>query len=260
MSASRSILARTAVIAAVALIVAVIVGPMLTGWRATGQMVAAPTASDTAGSVKGITVVGTGKVTLKPDLATIVVGVQAQATTAAKAQSQASAATAKIIAAVKGQGVADADITSQWISLQPQYDYSANGAAPPRVTGYLANQSLAVKVRQIDKAGPVIDAAVGAGANQVGGISFSVADPTGATAQARTAAMADAKQRAQSLAQGAGISLGAVVAVSEVASPSPTPIPYAAAVPAAGDISKTPVQVGTTEVEVDVQVTFAIGS
>lgn len=185
MSASRSILARTAVIAAVALIVAVIVGPMLTGWRAMGQVVAALTAGDTAGSVKGITVVGTGKVTLKPDLATIVVGVQAQATTAAKAQSQASAATAKIIAAVKGQGVADADITSQWISLQPQYDYSANGAAPPRVTGYQANQSLAVKVRQIDKAGPVIDAAVGAGANQVGGISFSVADPTGATAQAR---------------------------------------------------------------------------
>lgn len=260
MSASRSILARTAIIAAVALLVALVVGPMLTGWRATGQVAAAPTPGDTGASVKGITVVGTGKVTLSPDLATINVGVQAQAATAAKAQSQASAAMARIISAVKGQGVADADMTSQWLSLQPQYDYSANGASPPRVTGYQATQSLSVKVRKVDKAGPVIDAAVAAGANQVGGISFSVGDPTAATAQARTAALADAKQRAQSLAKAAGVTLGSVVSVSEIASPSTTPIPYAAALPAAGDAARTPVQVGTTDVEVDVQVVFAIGS
>jgi uncharacterized protein YggE len=163
----------------------------------------------------------------------------------------------KVIAAVKAKGIADADLTTQWISLQPQYDY-ASGSSAPRVTGYMASQSLSVKVRHIDQAGAIIDAAVAAGATQVSGISFSVADPTAATGQARTAAVADARQHAIALAQAAGVSLGAVISITEVASPNPTPIPYAGADLAAPSV-KTPVQVGTTEVEVIVQVTYGIG-
>jgi len=69
---------------------------------------------------------------------------------------------ARIIAAVKAKGVADADLASQWVSLQPQYDYSSSGTVPPRVIGFQANQSLSIKVHKIETSGDVIDAAVGA--------------------------------------------------------------------------------------------------
>ena len=258
MSVARSNLARTAVIAAVALVAILVAGPVLTGWRPTPGVSAAPTNAGT-GSAQGITVDGIGRVTLTPDLATVSVGVQTQASTAAQAQSQASAAMAKIIAAVKGQGIADADMTSQWVSLSPQYGQYGPGGSPAKLTGYQASQSLEVKVRQLAKSGPVIDAAVSAGANVVGGISFSLSDSTAATAQARTAAVADAKKRAQALADAAGVQIGNVISISETSSPSPTPIAYDKAMAASGAFAPTPIQPGTTEIEVDVEVTFEIG-
>jgi hypothetical protein len=256
MSTSRSLLGRTFVIAGVAIAALVVVGPALTAWRPAGQANAAPTLSD---PIRGITVQGAGRVTIKPDLATISVSVQVTAATAAEAQSKASAAMAKVIAAVKGQGVADADLTTQWISLAPQYSYDSTGTTPPKILGYQASQSLTIKVRQIDKSGPVIDAAVSAGANQVDGIAFSVADPTSAAAQARTAAVADARTRAAVLASAAGVTLGAAVSITELSASAPPPIPYAYD-KALGVSAETPVQAGTTDIEVDVQVTFAIGS
>ncbi len=253
MITSSAPLLRPMMILALALAV-VIGGPLVVRQPAGPGRVQA---ADGTSTTKGITVQGTGRVTISPDLATISLSVQSQSTTAAKAQSQASAAMIRIIGAVKAQGIADADLTTQWISLAPQYD-NGIGSSIPRLLGYQANQSLSVKVRHIEKAGAVIDAAVAAGATQVGGISFSVADPTAATTQARTAAVADARAQATALAHAAGISLGAVISLSEVA-PAPTPIPYAAADLGAPSV-KTPVQVGTTEVDVVVEVTFAIGT
>ena len=113
-------------------------------------------------------------------------------------------------------------------------------------------------MHDVTTAGSVIDAAVGAGATVVNGISFSVADPTAATSQARVAAMHDARQHAMTLAQAGGVSLGALISVTEVSTPMPTPYPYAA-----GDLAapgaKTPVQIGTTDIVVVVEATFAIG-
>jgi uncharacterized protein len=145
MSESRRLLARTAAVASIAVLALVIVAPVVTSWRPSGVARAA-TPTD---PLHGVTVQGTGKVTLTPDLAMISVGVTSQGATAAKAQSGASAAMARIIAAVKAKGVADADLASQWVSLQPQYDYSNTGATPPRVIGFQANQSLSIKVRKI---------------------------------------------------------------------------------------------------------------
>jgi len=147
-------------------------------------------------------------------------------------------------------------MTSQWISLQPQYASSPAGSLPPQLTGYQANQSLSVKIRATGQTGAIIDAAVGAGATQISGISFSVADPTTATTQARAAAMADARQRAASLAQAAGVTLGAVISISEVSAPSP--VPFASGALAAPSV-QTPVQPGTTDIEVDMLATFSIG-
>lgn len=258
MSSSRPIIVRTAVIAIIGVVAIVVFGPALAQWRPSVPASTVLAAADPNDPISGITVQGMGKVTISPDLATLTVAVQSQAKTAAEAQSKASGTMARVIDAVKAQGIADADIATQWISLEPQYDYNTNGTTPPRVTGYASNQGLSVKVHPIAKVGPVIDAAVGAGANQVSGINFSVADPTAATAQARTAAVADAKARATALAQAAGVSLGNPTSISEVSAPGPIPYPYAQAAPAAGRDTMTPVQPGTLEIEVDVQVTFAI--
>ena len=256
MSVPRSQLARTTVIAGLALMAIVIGGPALIGSRPSDSPQVRG-ATDPNSPVKGITVQGTGRITISPDLATVSIGVQSQAPRAAQAQAKASAAMNGIIAAVKKAGIAEADLTTQWVSLQPTYDYGLNGSVPPRVTGYQASQSLSVKVHQISTTGAVIDAAVAAGATQVDGISFTVDDPTAATSQARSAAVLDARQHAASLAQAAGVSLGSLISMTEVVTPSPGPIPYAAGL-AAPD-AKTPIQVGTTEVVVVVEATFAIG-
>jgi uncharacterized protein len=255
MTSPRTIPVRTALIAAIGIAAIALLALNLTAWQSVARGVSTPVATGTNAPVTGITVQGVGKVTLKPDLATISVGIQAQAPTAARAQADASTVMNKVIAAMRKAGIADADMTSQWVSLQPQYIYAPNGSIPPRVTGYQANQSLSVKVRKIDNSGAVIDAAVAAGATQVGGISFSVSDPTAATAQARAAAMADAKKRASALAQAAGVSLGALITVTELSAPAP--VPYVAGDLAAPGVS-TPVQPGTTDLEVDVQATFAV--
>ena len=259
MSLPRSVFARSMLVAAIGLAALALLALNLSAWqsvaRATTTTLPVTTGSGTP--TTGITVQGVGKITLTPDLATVSVGIQSQAPTAAAAQSQASAAMTKIIAAVKKAGIAETDMTSQWVSLQPQYAYSSGGTTPPRVTGYQANQSLSIKVRQIESTGPVIDAAVAAGATQVNGISFSVSDPTAATAQARSAAMADAKKRATALAQAAGVSLGSVIAITEVSAPAP--VPYMAGDLRATADAATPIQVGTTDLEVDVTATFAIG-
>lgn len=258
MSAARTTVIRTAAVASISLVALVVAGPLVSAWRPAGQALAATTPDP----IHGISLQGTGKVTLTPDLATVTVGVTIQGASAAKAQGGASAATARIIAAVKGLGVSNADIASQWVSLQPQYDYSSSGSTPPRVIGFQASQSLSIKVRKIETSGDVIDAAVGAGATDIGGISFSVSDPAGATAQARTAAITDAIARAKALADAAGLSLGAAQSITEVSAPTTIPYPYAADKAGLGTVTPgvpTPVQVGTTEVEVDVQVTFAIG-
>jgi uncharacterized protein YggE len=252
-------LVRTTAAAAVSVLAIVALVPLLSSWRPAGQASAAPTASDAAGLPRGITVQGVGRINVSPDLATITAGVQADGSTAAAAQSRASVAMAKIIAAEKALGIAEKDLATQWVSLQPQYQYNQSGSTPPKVIGYQASQTLSIKVRNLDKAGGVIDAAVNAGANQIGGISFSIADATSASAQARTAAVADARARAQALASAAGVILGTAVAISEVSSPAPTPIPYADTSKAAGVSAQTPIQPGTTDVEVVVQVTFATG-
>jgi uncharacterized protein YggE len=258
MSATRFALLRVAALGTVAILGTVFLVPALGGSPRAAAQVITTGSSGSSTALQGITVAGSGIVIATPDEATLSLGVQTQAATASAAQQDASAAMHKVIASLKAAGVADADLATQEISLQPQVDYGPTGNGPSKVTGYQASQSLGVTVRHLDQTGALIDAAVHAGANQVGGVSFSLADPSTATAKARAAAVADAQQRARTLAQAAGVTLGAPVSINEVSAPSP--IPFAAPAPAAGSQASTPVQAGTTQVEVDIQVAFAIGS
>lgn len=220
-------------------------------------------AVDPAGSAPEhtISVSGTGTVTLKPDVADLQLGVLVNRSTVKAAQADAAGAMTRVIAALKALGIADKDIQTSNVSLQPTYDYSTN-TNPPRITGYQMSNSLTVTVRDLTQLGAAIDNSLAAGATSLDGVTFRVADQTAAEAQARQAAMAEAKSKADTLAAASGVSINGVASISETSAPIPYPVMYgAAAAPAAIDGSKvaTPVQSGTTDVTITVAVVYLIG-
>ena len=146
-----------------------------------------------------ITVSGSGKVTIVPDVARITLGVTINKPTVKAVREAGAKAMTDVIAAIKGLGVADADIKTTDISLYPQY---GNGS-PQKIVGYQINEQVLVTVRDLDKAGDVVDAATAQGANAVNGISFESGDPVKAQDDARAAAVAAAKVSAQAMAKAA---------------------------------------------------------
>ena len=116
-----------------------------------------------------------------------------------------------IIEAIKAMGIDTKDIKTVGIDLSPQYSNSST----PKITGYRMSQQLQVTVRDLDKAGDVVDTATAKGATEVNGLWFEVGDPAGPMDEARAAAIAQARTSAQKMAAAAGVSLGAVVSISE---------------------------------------------
>ncbi len=208
----------------------------------------------------GITVAGHGEVQAPPDTGYVDVGVQVTEPTVAAARDGAATAASAVIAAIKKDGVADKDIQTTNLSIQPQYDYSKQSSSPT-ITGYVVNNTVQVTVRDLTKFDKVVDDAATAGGNNVRiqGLRFGIEDTTKILQQARQAAMDDAKARAAQLAKLSGAALGKVQAITESQSTPPTPI-YATekAVAAAAAQPSTPIQTGTNTVTVDVQVRFQL--
>ncbi|HEX2755279.1 MAG TPA: SIMPL domain-containing protein [Candidatus Limnocylindrales bacterium] len=206
-----------------------------------------------------ISVSGVGTVVVAPDVADLRLGVTFNRPTVKAARADAAAAMTKVIAALKALGIADKDIRTSTISLQPTYDYTTN-TNPPRITGYSFSNGVAVTVRDLDKVGDAIDDSLAAGATTLDGVSFRVDDPAKAEQQARTDAMSQARAHADTLAAAAGVAITGVVSISETSSPTPYPIFYGAATAgaAARDVA-TPVQAGTTDVTITVGVVYLIG-
>jgi uncharacterized protein YggE len=196
----------------------------------------------------GITVSGLGSVTTTPDRAQFEFGVQSRGRTATETLAANSAEVRKVIAALKGAGVADADIQTSQVSLQPRS--SQDGET---IVGYVATNSLSAKLKDLAKAGAVVDAAVAAGANTVYGPSLVRGDTDALYKQALQAAMADARAKAQTIAQSANATLGRVTSVVEGGG-APTPQPLGIAAPR----TDVPIQPGTQQVHATVTVVFAI--
>ncbi|HEX7474020.1 MAG TPA: SIMPL domain-containing protein [Candidatus Limnocylindrales bacterium] len=214
-------------------------------------------AADPTAPQHTISVSGTGRVILAPDVADLRLGVVIQRSTVKAARADAATKMTAVIAALKKAGIADADIQTSAITLNPQYDYT-NGNAP-RLIGYQFSNSVAVTVRKLDSLGDAIDGALAAGATTLDSVSFRVDDETKAEAQARTQAMADAKSKAQALATAAGVSIEGVASITETVAPTPYPVYFGAAAGAAVDKAvATPVQAGTNEVSVSVAVVYLI--
>ncbi len=216
-----------------------------------------PASTDASASL-GITVSGLGTVTAKPDTALLSPGVSVLAGTARDARDQAAAAMNKLLDSLKGNGIDDKDINTTQFSLSPEYDYSSGRT--PRLTGYRVTNTVSVKVRDLDRAPEVIDDAVDAVGDpiQIGGVSFTVDDPSSLLSEARAMAMADAHDKAQQLAQLGGVDLGKPIAISETSGGLPSPIFYGAARIQGADAASTPIQPGQLDISVSVQVTYGI--
>lgn len=161
-----------------------------------------------------VTVSATGSVSAAPDNATIQTGVSSEAKTAREALSKNSAAMNKVIGELKGLGVDTKDIQTTQFNIEPIHTYPKEGA-PPQISGYRAHNMVAVKVRDLDKLGGILDQLIAAGANQMHGITFDVSKAEALKDEARKDAMANALRRARLFAQAAGAEIGEIVQIAE---------------------------------------------
>ena len=201
------------------------------------------------GGPLGITVTGVGIVKATPDTAEFSFGVETQGATSTEALEKNSAAVRKVIEAIKGAGVAPSDIQTQQVSVFPRY--TDDGAT---IVGYTALNTVTAKIRNLGKAGAVVDAAVKAGANQVYGPTLSISGQKDLYDNALRKAFADARSKAGTIAGAAGVSVGKVVNIVEGGGFTPVP----AGDGAEGGGGDVPIEPGLQEVQATMIVTFSI--
>lgn len=204
-----------------------------------------------------------GKSTRTPDLAVFNAGVVTQGATASEALSANAAAMNRVIATLKKAGIADKDIQTSQISLNPVYiqpEYGPNGVPrqEPRITGYQAVNNVTIRSRNVSGFGKVLDALVASGANQVNGPSFQMAEPAAALDEARLDAMKEARARADLYARAAGLRVVRIVSISESGGFAPPQPVYARAMKAEMAAAPTPIAVGEVEAEVSLSVQFEL--
>jgi uncharacterized protein len=200
-----------------------------------------------------VSVTGEATVSVPPDLAQVDGGVSSDAKTAREAFEANNAAMGKVLLALKGAGIEEKDIQTSRLSLQPQTS-SSKTSGPPTIVGYRASNRVTIRRRDVTKVANVIDTLVGAGANDIGGIGFSVSNASKLLDEARERAIADARRKAEIYAKAAGVTLGAPSSISEESSPGP--IPYRRM--AAGMPVSAPVAQGEETLQVTVSVSWAI--
>jgi uncharacterized protein YggE len=192
-----------------------------------------------------------------PDVATISAGVVTQAADANAAMQANARQMDGVMRAIRAAGIAERDIQTSGINLNPQYRYAED--QPPAITGYQASNTVRVKVRDIGKLGRVLDALVASGANQVNGPSFEIDKPEAAYDEARRAALADAQARAKMYADALGVRVRRIVSIDEGGGfqpPMPMPMMARAEKGVAYDTSVSP---GETTLSANLDVVFELG-
>jgi len=230
----------------------------LTSAPRSAQPVAEAAASTTG--ERSITVVGIGKVSGKPDIARVTVGIETQAPSLQRAVDDNKAKMNVLLETLKQLGLADKDIRTSNYSVYTERVGQPSPAADQPVSAdqmiYHVTNQVDVTVRDVNQLGDVLDKAVAAGANNIYGVNFNVEDTAKLEADARAKAVADAKARAAELAQLNGAQLGEVLTISEVIGGSAYPM-YRDAVGMGGG-GGTPVQPGELEMSVSIQITYAV--
>lgn len=231
--------------------------PALLGVLAAGLLAAPAGAAEKQALVPSLTVVGSGKVSARPDMAQLQVGVVTQAPSAARALKDNNDAMAKLFTTLDGRGIARKDVQTSSFSVTPQHRRGPHGEQLPEIVGYRVSNAVQIKVRNLEALGQVLDEVVQQGANQVHGVSFAVAEPVPLLDAARRKAMADARRKAELYAREAGVGVGRVLLIQEQEPLLPAPIFMGAGgVGGAG----VPVAEGELDFGASITVTYAIGA
>jgi hypothetical protein len=206
-------------------------------------------------NARQVTVVGQGEATGTPDTAHVEIGVETSAPTTGEALQRNNDQVDAVITRLKDLGVAENDIQTSNFNMYAQYNDEGR-----QITGYNVSNTVSVTIRNLDQTGSLLDEVVQVGANRIYGISFRVDDPTALMEQARNEAVANARQKAERLAQQSGASLGEVLVITEnIGSGPPRPMPAGrggmAQEQAAAEV---PVQAGEQRFNTNVQVTYEL--
>jgi uncharacterized protein YggE len=214
-----------------------------------------PPAATAEPARRTITVVGIGRASATPDIARVTVGVDVVNASLSRALTEVNTKTSAVIAQLKKQGIEDKDIRTVDFNVFPQQAYGPNGPGP--ITGYRVSNSVRVTIRELDKAGAILEQAVNAGANTVQGLTFTIEDARPVETEARVSAIQDARFKADALAQEAGATVGQVVNISEVTMGGPIPLNQPAAMDGRGG-GGVDIAPGMQDVSIQVQVTYEL--
>lgn len=216
-----------------------------------------PALAEESKLVRTISISGHGEVRAVPDVASISIGVTTQGATAREALDGNTKAMKALLDTLKQAGIDARDMATSNFSVGPRLDYGNNNGQPPKVVGYDVNNMVTVTVRKIDDLGGLLDVAVSTGSNTINGISFSVTKPDAMLDEARKAAVADARHKAEIYAAAGGFKLGDIITVSEGAAYQP-PMPYMVKSARAEGAADVPIAQGEQALTVDVSITYQI--
>lgn len=203
-----------------------------------------------------IIVTGEGEVAATPDMATITLGVTNEAREAKEAMAATSAAVAQVLERLGAAGVAQKDVQTQRLSLNPVWSgRGTSGTYESKITGFSASNTVMVRVRDLEGLGTTLDAVISAGANEFNGLQFDVQEPRPLQDAARRAAVKDALAKAQLLADAAGVTLGPITSITEQGGGGPRPMMMQRAAMAEASV---PVAAGELSLSASVSVVFAI--
>ena len=217
----------------------------------------APASGQTATN-RTLTMSGQGEVRAAPDTVTLSAGVTSEAPSAAAALAANTARMQSVFAALKKLGLADKDMQTANFSVSPEMapQTANNNNQPPHVTGYQVSNQLQLRLDDVSRLGPALDALVTAGANQMNGIDFSIKDSAPLLAEVRADAVSDARATAETYAKAAGVSLGPILSISENGGQGPRPVFMA--MPMARAATAVPVAAGEESVTAEVSIVWEI--
>jgi uncharacterized protein YggE len=219
-----------------------------------------PTAYVNAGETRmpSLDVTATGKVSTAPDRATVSAGVVTEGKTAREAMMANATKMNSVFEGLKAAGIAEKNIQTSQLSLQPRYNYKDRQT--PKIDGYEARNNVTAKSEDLQSVGAMLDALVKAGVNNIGGVQFSVENPDAALNEARSKAIKNAREKAQNMAEAAGVTLGRLMNMSEINTGNqPRPVMMQASYRSeAMDSSPTPIAGGEQSLQVTVNLSYTI--
>lgn len=219
-------------------------------------LVSADQKLNTAATTNTVSFSGEGKVVSKSDIALVNLSIVTESATSKSAQDNNSKKSKAVVDFLKKQKIEEKDIKTTSYNIYPQYRYPENDK--PAINGYQVNQTMEIKIRNLDNVSAILDGVVSAGTNQINSLSFQIDEPEQLKAEARKMAINDAKKKARELEKELGIDLGKIINFSENTGGFPTPIFLEAKGGIGGGDGGPSVPAGENEIVVNVYLTYQI--